>query len=154
MGRVTQAQLASRRAAAKIPASRPAAIALAVLAVLILAGSLILYALTHQNLAENGGQAIIVFASCVTVGLIIAWHRPGNPIGWLILAAVNVQGLGIDGSVYATLARRRRVRPPRNVAEYGGPTGLQIGQTRHFGCGRKPDSDVKNGAAASLVLHR
>ena len=68
MGRVTQAQLASRRAAAKIPASRPAAIALAVLAVLILAGSLILYALTHQNLAENGGQDVVIFASFVTVG--------------------------------------------------------------------------------------
>jgi hypothetical protein len=88
------------------PASRLAAIALAALAVLLLPGSLVLDALTGQNLAENGGQDLVVFASCVTVGLIIAWHRPGNPIGWLILAGVDVQGLAIDGSVYATLARR------------------------------------------------
>jgi hypothetical protein len=88
------------------PASRVVAVALAGIAVLILPGSLILYALTGQNLAENGGQAVIVFASCVTVGLVIAWHRPGNPIGWLILAAVDVQGLAIDGSVYTTLSRR------------------------------------------------
>ena len=83
-----------------------AAVALAVLAVAILAGSLTLYALTRQNLVENGGQDFIVFATFVTVGLIIAWHRPGNPIGWLILAGVDVQGLAIAGSVYMTLAGR------------------------------------------------
>jgi hypothetical protein len=88
------------------PASRLTALALAALAVLLLPGSLVLSALTGQNLAENGGQDIVVFASCVTVGLIVAWHRPGNPIGWLILAGVDVQGLAIDGSVYETLARR------------------------------------------------
>jgi MFS family permease len=68
---VEQLPSASNRAAAGTPVSRAAAVALAVLAVLILAGSLILYALTGQNLAENGGQAIVVFASCVTVGLVI-----------------------------------------------------------------------------------
>ena len=83
-----------------------AAVALAVLGVVILAGSLTLYALTRQNLVENGGQAFIVFTTFVTVGLIIAWHRPGNPIGWLILAGVDVQGLAIAGSVYMTLASR------------------------------------------------
>jgi hypothetical protein len=88
------------------PARRVAAVALAVLAVLILAGSLVLYALTHQNLAENGGQELVILATFVTVGLIIAWHRPGNPIGWIILAGVDVQGLAIAGSVYVTLARR------------------------------------------------
>jgi two-component system, NarL family, sensor kinase len=88
------------------PASRLAAIALAALAALILAGSLILYALTRQNLAENGGQDVIIFGSFVTVGLVIAWHRPGNPIGWIILAAVDFQGLAIASSVYVTLARR------------------------------------------------
>jgi hypothetical protein len=88
------------------PAWRLAAIALAALAVLILTGSLILYALTHQNLAENGGQDVIIFGSFVTVGLVIVWHRPGNPIGWIILAGVDFQGLAIAGSVYVTLARR------------------------------------------------
>jgi hypothetical protein len=100
---VEQVQPASRQATAR---SRAAALGLAVLAVLILAGSLILYALTHQNLAENGGQDVIVFASFVTVGLIIAWHRPGNPIGWIILAAGDFQGLAIGVSIYTTLAHR------------------------------------------------
>jgi hypothetical protein len=67
-----------------------AAIALAALAVLIFAASLILYVLTRQNLAENGGQDIVILASFVTVGLVIAWHRPGNSIGWIILAGVDV----------------------------------------------------------------
>ncbi len=83
-----------------------AAAALAALAVVILAGSLTLYALTHQNLAVNGGQDLIIFATFVTVGLVLAWHRPANPIGWIILAAVDVQGLAIAGNVYVTLARR------------------------------------------------
>jgi hypothetical protein len=83
-----------------------AAIAFAVLAVLILAGTLPLYMLTRQNLVENGGQAIVVFVTFVTVGLLIAWHRPGNPIGWIILAGVDFQGLAIAGSLYVTLSRR------------------------------------------------
>ena len=108
MDLVEQHQPVTGRAGARRawPASRLAAIALVALAVLILAGSLILYALTHQNLAENGGQDVIIFASFVTVGLIIAWHRPGNPIGWIILAAIDFQGLAIAGSLYATLSRR------------------------------------------------
>jgi hypothetical protein len=88
------------------PASRTAAIALAALAVVILGGSQILYALTHQNQAINGGQDVIIFATFITVGLVIAWHRPANPIGWIILAGVDVQGLGIAGSLYVTLSRQ------------------------------------------------
>ena len=98
--------MSTRSAQRAWPASRTAAIGLAALAALLLPGSLVLDALTGQNLAENGAQDLVIFASCVTVGLIIAWHRPVNPIGWLILVGVDVQGLAIDGSVYATLARR------------------------------------------------
>jgi hypothetical protein len=87
-------------------ASRVTAVTLAVLALLLLPGSLVLDALTGQNLAENGAQDIIVFASAVTVGLVLTWHRPGNAIGWLLLVGVDVQGLAIDGSVYETLAHR------------------------------------------------
>ena len=69
-------------------------------------GSLVLYALTRQNLAENGGQETIIFAAFITVGLVIAWHRPGNPIGWIILVGIDFQGLAIASSVYVTLSRR------------------------------------------------
>jgi hypothetical protein len=88
------------------PASRLTAIALAALAVLLLAATLPLYVLTRQNLVENGGQAIVIFATFVTVGLLIAWHRPGNAIGWIILAGVDYQGLAIAGSLYVEVARR------------------------------------------------
>jgi len=87
-------------------ASRVTAVTLAALALLLLPGSLVLDALTGQNLAENGAQDVIVLASAVTVGLVLAWHRPSNAIGWLLLAGVDVQGLAIDGAVYETLARR------------------------------------------------
>ena len=83
-----------------------AAVALAALAAAILVGSLVLYALTRQNLAENGAQDVIVFAAFMTVGLVIAWHRPGNPIGWIILVGIDFQGLAIASSVYVTLSRR------------------------------------------------
>jgi len=98
----------SARTSARGPrrTSRVAAITLAVLAVLILAGSLILYALTRQNLAENDGQDVVLFSTFVTVGLIITWHRPGNPIGWIILAGIDFQGLAVAGSLYLTLSRR------------------------------------------------
>jgi hypothetical protein len=106
VGRVEQVLPAGERAAARTPASKAAAIALAALAVLIFAGSLILYALTRQNLAENGGQDVVIFSTFVAVGLVIAWHRPGNPIGWIILAGIDFQGLAIAASVYVTLSRR------------------------------------------------
>jgi hypothetical protein len=98
--RVGQAQSAGRRA------SGVAAIAFAALAVLILAATLPLYVLTRQNLVENGGQAIVIFVTFVTVGLLIAWHRPGNSIGWIILAGVDFQGLAIAASLYVTLSHR------------------------------------------------
>ena len=94
------------------PVSRLAAIALAALAVLIFAGSLTLYALTRENLAENGGQDVVILATFITVGLLITWHRPGNPIGWIILAGVDFQGLAVAGSLYLTLARRPGYRLP------------------------------------------
>ena len=87
-------------------ASRAAAVALAALAVVILAGSLLLYVLTRQNLAENGGQDVVIFSTFVTVGLIITWHRPGNPVGWIILAGIDFQGLAVAGSLYLALSRR------------------------------------------------
>jgi hypothetical protein len=98
--RVGQAQSAGRRA------SGVAAIAFAALAVLILAATLPLCLLTRQNLVENGGQAIVIFVTFVTVGLLIAWHRPGNSIGWIILAGVDFQGLAIAASLYVTLSHR------------------------------------------------
>ncbi len=106
MGRVEYAASARTAAPGGRRASRVTAVTLAALALLLLPGSLVLDALTGQNLAENGAQDVIVFASAVTVGLILAWHRPGNPIGWLLLAGVDVQGLAIDSSVYQTLAHR------------------------------------------------
>jgi hypothetical protein len=106
VGRVEHAVSARTPAPGARRASRVTAVTLAALALLLLPGSLVLDALTGQNLAENGAQDIIVFASAVTVGLVLTWHRPGNAIGWLLLAGVDVQGLAIDGSVYETLARR------------------------------------------------
>ena len=97
-------------------ASRMTAVALAALALLLVPGSLVLDALTGQNLAENGAQDIIVFASAVTVGLVLAWHRPGNAIGWLLLVVTLPERSGrnvsrVEHGVSARTAARARAAP-------------------------------------------
>jgi hypothetical protein len=77
-------------------ARRPAAAwALAGL-VLVLGAALIPLALTAgQNPLAAGGPQIAVAVSFAAVGLVVARHRPANPIGWLML------GLAVGLLIYA-----------------------------------------------------
>ena len=38
---------------------------------------------TTKFLAGSG--LVLMLASVAAVGLLVAWHQPGNPIGWLLL---------------------------------------------------------------------
>jgi hypothetical protein len=40
------------------------------------------------------------------VGFLVAWRRPGNPLGWLLLGAVAFLTLGSDAGLYAVAAYR------------------------------------------------
>ena len=65
----------------------PARLVLAVLGglvlTLIIAGPP-LSVLAHQWSASTAGPVADVTALCV-VGAVIAWHRPANPLGWILL---------------------------------------------------------------------
>ncbi len=103
-------------AAVAAPARRRSAVALAtclaVLAALLTAVSLVLYALTHQGVLTNGGQNVIELLTFGTVGFVVASRRPRNPIGWLILGCLTFQLLFLDGDMYVTLARMPGYRLP------------------------------------------
>jgi hypothetical protein len=53
---------------------------------LLLAAALVpLSLLARQNPLATGGPQIAVDVSFAAVGLVVARHRPGNPVGWLML---------------------------------------------------------------------
>ena len=67
--------------------SSPAtAAALAVVVVLLAAALVPLSLLARQNVLSNVGSNA-VFLPMAAVGLVVARRQPGNPIGWLLLAA-------------------------------------------------------------------
>jgi hypothetical protein len=87
-----------------------------VLAALMLAFAVALVPLSlavRQNpLATGNGGVVVVAASFAAVGLVLAWHRPRNPIGWLML----VLGAGFlfytDSGLYNVLNYRLGHRLP------------------------------------------
>jgi hypothetical protein len=56
--------------------------------------------LSHQGLSTSGGSAFLAPVFGV-VGFVVAWRRPGNPLGWLMLGAVGFLVLGGDAGAYA-----------------------------------------------------
>ena len=81
--------------------------------VLVLAVALIPLSLAaRQNPLATGGTEIAIAVSFGAVGLVVAWHRPRNPIGWLML----VLGVGflfyVDSGVYNVLNYRLGYRLP------------------------------------------
>jgi hypothetical protein len=90
----------------RVVSSATAAV-LVVLAVLLAAASVPLYALTHQNGLVNGGENIAVTVLFGAVGLVIVRRQPGNSIGWILLTAtIGAQLLPSDAAAYALLAYR------------------------------------------------
>jgi hypothetical protein len=57
--------------------------------------------LAHQSLdASDGSEPVWVAAGFGLAGAVVAWRRPGNPLGWVILAAAGLSALGEDGGFY------------------------------------------------------
>jgi MFS family permease len=64
---------------------RPAAALVAgVLIVLVLTASGVIASITHQARLSSLGQ-VALFLSFAVVGVIVAWHQPRNPMGWVML---------------------------------------------------------------------
>ena len=72
--------------------------------VVLLAVALIPLSLAaRQNPLATGGTNVVVGLSFGVVGLVVAWHRPRNPIGWFMLALAPSLIFQIAGGLYNVL---------------------------------------------------
>jgi hypothetical protein len=67
---------------------------------------------TRQNLLAAGGANVAVGTSFAVVGLVVALHRPRNPIGWLMLFLGAGFVFYTDGGLYNVLNYRLGHRLP------------------------------------------
>jgi hypothetical protein len=61
-----------------------AALALGGFIAVMLAGSAVISSVSHQFRLSNLGQ-VALFLSFAVVGVVVAWHQPRNPMGWVLL---------------------------------------------------------------------
>ena len=81
--------------------------------VLLLAVALIPLSLAaRQNPLAAGGANVVIAVTFAAVGLVVAWHRPQNPIGWLMLLLAVSSIFYIDGGLYNVLNYRLGHRLP------------------------------------------
>ena len=60
-----------------------------------------LASLAHQSLSASGGSLPVwISAPFAVVGFVLAWRKPGNPLGWVILGAAGCFALSEDASYY------------------------------------------------------
>jgi hypothetical protein len=64
-------------------ASPATALVVGVLLLLIVALAGVISAASGQPL--SGGAVTLLYLAFAVVGVVVAWHQPGNPIGWLLL---------------------------------------------------------------------
>jgi hypothetical protein len=102
------AGVAGRRLRLASPAT---AAALAVAVVLLAAALVPLSLLARQNVLSDVGSNA-VFLPMAAAGLVVARRQPGNPIGWLLLAAPAGQLLSADAALYTGLVYRFGHRLP------------------------------------------
>jgi hypothetical protein len=110
---VVKAQPAVTRAPAtayrvRLASAVPALVLGGVLLVLI-AVDVPLASLARQSLNSSGGAAPVWFSAAIgLVGFVVAWRRPGNPLGWIFLAGAVLGALSQDASFYAVADYRLR----------------------------------------------
>ena len=65
--------------------------------------------LAHQGLNASGGSVPVwISAAFGVVGLVVAWRKPGNPLGWVFLAEAVFGMLSEDASFYMVADYRLR----------------------------------------------
>ena len=87
-------------------ASPVTATVLAVLALMLLAGALVLSALTGQLSVLGSGPIVPVAVVYAAVGFVVARRQPGNPIGWILITWIVVFLLSGVAGGYAALYYR------------------------------------------------
>jgi hypothetical protein len=79
------------------------------LALALMIADVPLAAVAHQSLAATGGSVPVwVSAPFAAVGFVVAWRKPGNPLGWIILGVAVFLVLSEDASYYAVADYRLR----------------------------------------------
>ena len=87
-------------------ASPVTATVLAILALMLLAGALVLSALTGQLSVLGSGPIVPVAVVYAAVGFVVARRQPGNPIGWILITWIVVFLLSGVAGGYAALYYR------------------------------------------------
>jgi hypothetical protein len=65
--------------------------------------------LAHQSpVGTGGGAPVWAFLPFGVVGFVVAWRRPRNPLGWIIVGLTVAGALSDDGSIYAIADYRLR----------------------------------------------
>ena len=65
--------------------------------------------LAHQSLNASGGSSPFWFSVALgAVGFVVAWRRPRNPLGWILLAGATFGALSQDASFYVVADYRLR----------------------------------------------
>jgi hypothetical protein len=91
---------AGRSSGLRLASPRSAAV-LGGLVLVLMAAEPPLAILTRQSINASGGSAPVWFsAAFAVVGFVVAWRRPGNPLGWIILAGAGFLALSEDASFY------------------------------------------------------
>jgi hypothetical protein len=90
-------------------ASPATALVLGGLALALMVADVPLAGLAHQSLAATGGSLPVwVSAAFAAVGFVVAWRKPGNPLGWIILGTAVFLALSEDASYYTVADYRVR----------------------------------------------
>ena len=87
-------------------ASPVTATVLAVLVLMLLAGALVLSALTGQLSVLGSGPIVPIAVVYAAVGFVVARRQPGNPIGWILITWIAVFVLSGVAGGYAALYYR------------------------------------------------
>jgi hypothetical protein len=103
VGRTQLAAMPAARATARRfgLASPAACVVIGVVMLVLFIAAVPLAGLAHQNLnASSGSLPVWVTAPFAVVGLVLAWRRPANPVGWIMLAGAFFLALSEDASYY------------------------------------------------------
>jgi signal transduction histidine kinase len=90
-------------------ASPATALVLGGLVLALMIADIPLAGLAHQSLNAIGGSVPVwVSAPFALVGFVVAWRKPGNPLGWIILGVAFFLTLSQDASYYTVADYRLR----------------------------------------------
>jgi hypothetical protein len=90
-------------------ASSATATVVGVVALALMIADVPLAGLAHQSLsASSGSVPVWISAPFAVVGFVLAWRKPGNPLGWIILGAAAFLALSEDASYFTVADYRLR----------------------------------------------